>query len=73
MRAPDESTVASMAQWEQAFFESEFTHIYGSGHFTRHAGGVASLWRFLAGKSTFPAESLSTSGKTLTQFAEEDH
>ena len=72
MRAPDESTVASMAQWEQAFFESEFTHIYGSGHFTRHPGGVASLWRSLAGKSTFPADSLSASGKTLAQFAEED-
>ena len=72
MRAPDESTVASMAQWEQAFFESEFTHIYGNGHFTRHAGGVASLWRSLAGKSTFPVEALSASGKTLAQFAEED-
>ena len=72
MRAPDEFTVASMAQWERAFFESEFTHIYGSGHFTCHAGGVASLWRSLAGKSTFPAGSLSASGKTLAQFAEED-
>ena len=66
----DESTVASMAQWEQAFFESEFTHIYGSGHFTRHAGGVVGLWRSLPGKSAFPADQLAPAGETLAQFAE---
>lgn len=70
MRAPDESTVASMAQWEQAFFESEFTHIYGSGHFTIHAGGVAALWRSLAAKKVFPTNQLVPSGQTLIQFAE---
>jgi len=70
MRAPDESTVASMAQWEQAFFESEFTHIYGSGHFTRHAGGVAGLWKSLAGKRVFPNHELVPAGETLSEFAE---
>jgi len=70
MRAPDETTVASMTQWEQAFFESEFTHIYGSGHFTRHAGGVAGLWMSSAGKKVLPADQLVPSGQTLIQFAE---
>ena len=70
MRAPDESTVASMAQWEQGFFESEFTHIYGSGHFTRLEGSIAGLWRSLAGKKVFPTEQLVPSGQTLIQFAE---
>ena len=70
MRSPTEYTVASMAQWEQAFFESEFTHIYGSGHFTRHTGGVVGLWRLLAGKKMFPSDELTPAGETLTQFAE---
>ena len=73
MRAPDESSVASMTQWEQAFFESEFTHIYGSGHFTRHVGGVADLWRSLARKKVFPGDMLAPAGETLTQFAEGGH
>ena len=70
MRAPDDSTVASMTQWEQAFFESEFTHIYGSGHFTRHAGGVVALWKSLVGRNAFPGEELAPTGETLAQFAE---
>lgn len=69
MRSPDEASVASMAQWEKSFFESEFTHIYGSGHFTDHAGGIAGLWTSLAGKKAFPAGELADARETLAQFA----
>lgn len=68
MRSPDDASVAAMEQWEQSFFESEFTHIYGSGHFTRHPGGIAGLWISLAGKKTFPSCQLSPAGESLAQF-----
>jgi PRTRC genetic system protein B len=72
MHSPEEASVAAMPQWEQSFFESEFTHIYGSGHFTQHPGGVGCLWRSLAGKKTFPVELLASARETLAQFAERE-
>ncbi len=72
MRSPEEASVAAMPQWEQSFFESEFTHIYGSGHFTQHPGGVGGLWRSLAGKKTFPVSLLAPTRETLTEFAERE-
>jgi hypothetical protein len=72
MRSPDEASVATMAQWERSFFESEFTHIYGSGHFTHHSGGVAGLWMSLAGKKAFPVELLAPARETLAQFSERE-
>jgi PRTRC genetic system protein B len=72
MRSPEDSSVAAMEEWERSFFESEFTHIYGSGHFTRHPGGVAGLWSSLAGKRMFPMHQLSTAGESLTRFVERE-
>jgi PRTRC genetic system protein B len=72
MRSPAEASVETMAQWEQSFFESEFTHIYGSGHFTQHSGGVAGLWSSLAGKKFFPVDQLAAAGETLAQFVERE-
>ena len=72
MRSPEEASVAAMPQWEQSFFESEFTHIFGSGHFTQHPDGVVGLWRSLAGEKTFPIELLASAGETLAQFAERE-
>ncbi|MEQ1887179.1 MAG: PRTRC system protein B [Bryobacteraceae bacterium] len=72
MRSPEEASVAAMPQWEQSFFESEFTHIYGSGHFTQHPAGVAGLWSSVAGKKTFPVELLASARETLAQFAERE-
>jgi hypothetical protein len=72
MRSPTELTVASMGQWERAFFESEFTHIYGSGHFTRCPGGIVGLWKSLEGKRLFPRRLLVPTVETLAQFAAED-
>ncbi len=58
MRVPKSTGVATMAAWEQAFFQSEFTHPSGTGRLTKRRGGTAALWKSLAGKSTFPLTTL---------------
>ncbi len=72
MRSPEDVSVTAMEQWERSFFESEFTHVYGSGHFTRHAGGIAGLWSSLAGKKAFPADQLSPAGESFVRFVERE-
>lgn len=72
MHSPEDASVAAMEQWERSFFESEFTHIYGSGHFTRHRGGIAGLWSSLAGRRMFPTNQLTGAGESLTQFVERE-
>ncbi len=54
MRVPKSLTVSSIAAWQQAFFQSEFTHPGGAGRLTRKRGGTAALWKSLAGKARFP-------------------
>jgi PRTRC genetic system protein B len=58
MRTPKSITVASIAAWQQAFFQSEFTHPGGAGRLTRRKGGTSALWKSLAGKKTFPRSTL---------------
>ena len=58
MRTPKSLTVASIAAWQQAFFQSEFTHPGGAGRLTKRKGGTAALWRSLAGKKVFPRSTL---------------
>jgi len=58
MRTPKSLTVTSITAWQQAFFQSEFTHPGGAGRLTRRKGGTASLWIGLAGKKTFPRSML---------------
>ncbi len=70
MRAPAHATVASIPEWEKAFFDSEFTHIYGGGHFTKHPGGLPSLWTHLARAARFPTSMLVSAKETLAHFAE---
>ena len=58
MRTPKSLTVASMAGWQQAFFQSEFTHPGGGGRLTKRRGGTTALWKSLAGKKRFPLGAL---------------
>ena len=68
MRHPDNAAVASITQWERAFYESAFTHA-NVGRLTRHAGGFEGLWTGLADKrKAFPASSLIQLPQTLAQF-----
>jgi PRTRC genetic system protein B len=54
MRTPKSLSVDSISAWQQAFFQSEFTHPGGAGRLTRRKGGTEALWKSLAGKKTFP-------------------
>src|SRR5271165_44242 len=58
MRAPKSLTVNSIPAWQQAFFQSEFTHPGGAGQLTKRKGGTAALWRSLTGKKVFPRSAL---------------
>ena len=68
MRVPDNSDVASIPLWEDAFFQSEFTHAAGAVRLTSHPGGFIGLWRSLAGKKRFPVQYLVDAGETLQEF-----
>jgi hypothetical protein len=56
MRAPRSTSVARA--WEDAFFQSEFTHPGFVGRLTKRKGGVAALWKSLADKQEFPIRTL---------------
>jgi PRTRC genetic system protein B len=58
MRIPKSVTVASISAWQQAFFQSEFTHPGGAGRLTKRKGGTAALWKSLARKKIFPRSTL---------------
>ena len=58
MRTPKSLTVSSIAAWQHAFFQSEFTHPGGGGRLTKRRGGTAALWKSLTGKERFPISTL---------------
>ncbi len=68
MRVPDNSDVASIPQWEDAFFQSEFTHAAGAVRLTSHADGFIGLWGTVVGKKRFPVQYLVDAGETLQEF-----
>lgn len=70
MRSPEGPFVEAMGGWEEAFFGSEFTHLWGGGRMCRHKGGVAALWKAVAGKRRFPVGQLADARQTLQALAE---
>ena len=69
MRSPDEPSVSSIAGWERAFFQSEFTNHTGTRRLTTHPGGFLALWRSLAGgRRKFPVKYLTHAKETLQEF-----
>ena len=68
MRVPDSTDVASIPSWQDAFFESEFTHPAGAVRLTSHPGSFIGLWTSLAGRSRFPVQYLVDAGETLQEF-----
>ncbi len=58
MRTPKSLNVGSIAAWQQAFFQSEFTHPGGAGRLTKRNGGTVALWKSLACKKTCPRSAL---------------
>ena len=65
---PDSGGVASLKQWETAFFESAFTHQNAQHRLTTHPAGFVGLWRELAGKKSFPSRYLASADQTLGDY-----
>jgi PRTRC genetic system protein B len=68
MRVPESSDIASIPAWEDAYFQSEFTHAAGAVRLTSHPGGFIGLWTELAGRKRFPVRYLTDTGETLQEF-----
>ncbi|MBK7925979.1 MAG: PRTRC system protein B [Bryobacterales bacterium] len=69
MRSPDDTGVASIALWERAFYQSEFTHQLGARRLTMHRDGFLGLWGSLADNpAPFPARHLVSASESLLGF-----
>jgi PRTRC genetic system protein B len=70
MRISKSVTVASIPIWQQAFFQSEFTHLGGAGRLTTIKGGTTALWKSLAGKKRFRPSAL-VETETVQEYLKE--
>jgi hypothetical protein len=69
MRVPRSLCPAAQQAWENAFFQSEFTHAALRAQLTTHPEGFLGLWRDLAGSGgEFPVEFLVNGGESLQSF-----
>lgn len=69
MRIPELAGVAALAQWEQAFFQSEFTHQTGVKRLVRGAKGYFDVWEQVrGGRRAFPAKCLVPANETLAEL-----
>ena len=68
MRVPESSEIASIPGWEDAYFQSEFTHGAGAVRLTSHPGGFIGLWSCLARRKGFPVQYLTDAGETVQEF-----
>jgi PRTRC genetic system protein B len=68
MRVPESSDIASISAWQDAYFQSQFTHAAGAVWLTSHPGGFIGLWRSLVGRKRFPVQYLTDAGETLQEF-----
>ena len=71
MPRPTADDFSGMLGWEEAFFNSRFTHPSGIGKLTNHPGGFIGLWAELAGAGEFPMDYLVPLNLTLRQFVEQ--
>jgi PRTRC genetic system protein B len=69
MKVPDLAGVAALAQWEKAFFESEFTHQTGVKRLVQGARAYFDVWeRVRSGPRAFPAKCLVPANETLSDL-----
>lgn len=69
MKVPELAGVAALAQWEKAFFESEFTHQTGVARLVQGPKGYFDVWeRVRSGPRAFPAKFLVPSNETLSDL-----
>jgi PRTRC genetic system protein B len=69
-RVPRGISASATSQWENAFFDSEFTHINGQAKKATHPRGEYALWKELLDGvyKTFPVEFLAPTKFTLQTF-----
>lgn len=69
-QVPRGISASATAKWEEAFFDSQFTHISGEKKKATHPRGEYALWKeLLDGEhKTFPVQYLAPFGKTLQEF-----
>ncbi len=69
MHSPADVGLGAIPLWEQAFYQSEFTHHTGARRLTTHPGGFLGLWNALAGgRRNFPVKYLVPAHETLREF-----
>jgi PRTRC genetic system protein B len=68
MKIPREKSVQAIENWEDSFFQSEFTHANGAQKHTTHPGGFLTMWQSLVGKDRFPFSYLVKVKETLEEF-----
>jgi PRTRC genetic system protein B len=68
MRIPESSDIASISGWQDAYFQSQFTHAAGAVRLTSYPEGFIGLWRSLVGRKRFPVQYLIDAGETLQEF-----
>lgn len=77
MSRPERITAETVDAWVDGFFAAQFTHVmdaYSGKGATSFEGGVAALWRSLAGgrrgRKVFPTDTLVPAKETLQKFLE---
>lgn len=70
MAVPNEASVSSIRGWEDAYFQSAFTHLNGAVRLTTHPKGFHGLWTELIGRNKFPNGFLADAKETLRDFIE---
>jgi PRTRC genetic system protein B len=69
MKVPELAGVAALAQWEKAFFDSEFTHQTGVKRLVQGANEYFDVWeRVRSGPRAFPAKCLVHADETLSDL-----
>ncbi len=69
MKVPELAGVAALAQWEKAFFESEFTHQTGVKRLVQGPKGYFDVWEQVrSGRRAFPSKCLVPANETLSDL-----
>jgi PRTRC genetic system protein B len=69
MKVPELAGVAALAQWEKAFFESEFTHQTGVKRLVQGPKGYFDVWaQVRSGPRSFPSKCLVPANETLSDL-----
>ncbi len=69
-KIPKNKRVEQIAEWEESFFASEFTHSAGNSRSVQYEGGFLRMWQSLQEKRRFPVRYLRPLKQTLKEFVD---